>query len=204
MTLWTTTDINSALKINNTKTQIEVSGISIDTRTIKKGELFIPIEGQNYDGHDFIKEAFKNGASASLVNIKKRAIIDFQGNFIFVNNTMKSLSMLAEYSRRRIKNLITICITGSSGKTTLKEWIFETFKNEKTSYCTFGISKSVRDEINEISSYYESGVNRINKLKELMGLDCDRVTLSESMIDKWSLRDSSYLSEEKGKISFIK
>ena len=138
MTLWTTTDINSALKINNTKTQIEVSGISIDTRTIKKGELFIPIEGQNYDGHDFIKEAFKNGASASLVNIKKRAIIDFQGNFIFVNNTMKSLSMLAEYSRRRIKNLITICITGSSGKTTLKEWIFETFKNEKASYCTFG------------------------------------------------------------------
>ncbi len=138
MTLWTTDEINSVLKTKNTEPQIKISGISIDTRTIKKGELFIPIEGRNFDGHDFIKEAFKNGATASLVNVKKKKTINFDGNFFFVKNTMKSLSILAEYSRKRIKNLVTICITGSSGKTTLKEWIFKTFEGQKISYCTFG------------------------------------------------------------------
>lgn len=84
----------------------------------------------------------------------------------------------------------------------LADAIFDYFSDDQLDVNVFW--NDFRDEINEISSYYESGVNRINKLKELMGLDCDRVTLSESMIDKWNLRDSSYLSEEKGKISFIK
>ena len=84
----------------------------------------------------------------------------------------------------------------------LSDAIFDYFSDDQLDVNVFW--NDFRDEINEISSYYESGVNRINKLKELMGLDCDRVTLSESMIDKWKLRDSSYLSEEKDKISFIK
>lgn len=84
----------------------------------------------------------------------------------------------------------------------LADAIFDYFSDDQLDVNVFW--NDFRDEINEISSYYESGVNRINKLKELMGLDCDRVTLSESMIDKWNLRDSSYLSEEKDKISFIK
>lgn len=84
----------------------------------------------------------------------------------------------------------------------LADAIFDYFSDDQLDVNVFW--NDFRDEINEISSYYESGVNRINKLKELMGLDCDRVTLSESMIDKWKLRDSSYLSEEKDKISFIK
>lgn len=84
----------------------------------------------------------------------------------------------------------------------LADAIFDYFSDDQLDVNVFW--NDFRDEINEISSYYESGVNRINKLKELMGLNCDRVTLSENMIDKWNLRDSSYLSEEKDKISFIK
>lgn len=84
----------------------------------------------------------------------------------------------------------------------LSDAIFDYFSDDQLDVNVFW--NDFRDEINEISLYYESGVNRINKLKELMGLDCDRVTLSESMIDKWNLRDSSYLSDEKDKISFIK
>ena len=81
MTLWTTDEINSVLKTKNTEPQIKISGISIDTRTIKKGELFIPIEGRNFDGHDFIKEAFKNGATASLVNVKKKKLLILRETF---------------------------------------------------------------------------------------------------------------------------
>ena len=138
MILWTTEEINLALNLKEKIEKKKFSGISIDSRTIKKGELFIPIKGNKFDGHDFLEEAFKNGANASLVELKKKKEINFNGDFYFVKNTMRSLSILAEFSRNRIRNLTTICITGSSGKTTLKEWIFKTFKDSKISYCTSG------------------------------------------------------------------
>ena len=55
--------------------EMEFSGVSIDSRTIKKGNLFIPIKGKNYDGHSYISEALDKGASASLVEFKKNNLI---------------------------------------------------------------------------------------------------------------------------------
>ena len=71
MILWTTEEINFALNLKD-KIEKKFSGISIDSRTIKKGELFIPIKGNKFDGHDFLEEAFKNGANASLVELNKK------------------------------------------------------------------------------------------------------------------------------------
>ena len=83
----------------------------------------------------------------------------------------------------------------------LADAIFDYFSDDQLDVNVFW--NDFRDEINDISAYYESGVNRINKLKELMGLECDRVSMSESMIDKWNLRDSSYLLSKEDKIRFI-
>ena len=82
----------------------------------------------------------------------------------------------------------------------LAEAIFDYFSDDQLDVNDFW--NDFRNEINDISAYYESGVNRINKLKKLMGLDCDKVSMSESMIDKWNLRDSSYLLGKEDKISF--
>ena len=95
------------------------SGISIDTRTLNKGDIFFALPGLNNDGNNFIEDALNKGACAaisnrpSLVNSKK---------VIFVNDVYKALNKLANYARQRTKAKI-IGITGSSGKTTLKEMI---------------------------------------------------------------------------------
>lgn len=96
-----------------------VSGISTDTRTIKRGDLFIALKGKNFDGHDFISDAFRGGAYAAIAqknfrNENKRHII------IKVNDTLKSLGDIAAYWRSRF-NIDVIGITGSNGKTTTKE-----------------------------------------------------------------------------------
>ena len=92
MNILTTKEINKALLLKDAfKDEIEFSGVSIDTRTIKKGNLFIPIEGKNYDGHNYIGEAFEKGAYASLVEIKKKQFIKNDKRFIYVKNTIDSL-----------------------------------------------------------------------------------------------------------------
>ena len=90
-----------------------IYGISIDDRTIKKGELFIALIGDNFDGHNFIESAISKGACGVLVsNIK----IAKKYNGLLVDNTKKALINLGKFARNRFKG-ITIGITGSSGKT---------------------------------------------------------------------------------------
>ena len=74
---------------------------SADTRTLKPGDIFVPIKGKNRDGHDFIEEAKKKGASKILdVNLKEHAI-----------------------AHRNKFKLPIIAVTGSSGKTTVKDML---------------------------------------------------------------------------------
>ena len=139
MNLWTINEIYKALDLKqDIKTKIQFTGVSIDSRTIKKGNLYIPIKGEKYDGHDYIEEAFKKGANASLVEIKKKELFKNNGTLIYVRDSLTSLIKLSQFSRNRINNLKTICITGSSGKTTLKEWTYKIFKDVKRSYSTLG------------------------------------------------------------------
>ena len=139
MNLWTIKEIYKALELKqDIKTKIQFTGVSIDSRTIKKGNLYIPIKGEKYDGHDYIGEAFKKGANASLVEIKKKGLFKNDGTLIYVRDSLTSLIKLSQFSRNRINNLKTICITGSSGKTTLKDWTYKIFKDMKRSYSTLG------------------------------------------------------------------
>jgi len=139
MNIFTSKEIIKALLLKDTfNSEIEFSGVSIDTRTIKKGNLFIPIRGKNHDGHSYIGEAFKKGASASLVEFRKKKFTKDDKRLIYVESTIDSLHELAKFSRNRIKDLTTICVTGSSGKTTLKEWIFNIFKLSINTYRTIG------------------------------------------------------------------
>lgn len=102
------------------------TGISIDSRTVSQGDLFIAIKGQNYDGHDFITDAIENGATGLM--IKKSEFAD--GRYkewaekgiacLTVENTIKALGDLAALNRTR-SDISVVAITGSNGKTTTKE-----------------------------------------------------------------------------------
>jgi len=101
-----------------------VDGISIDTRALEPGDLFVPLPGANTDGHDFIAAAFERGAAASLCDRahaeewKARA----GGPLVIVDDATAALQRLAARHRERWSGLL-IGVTGSSGKTTTKDLV---------------------------------------------------------------------------------
>lgn len=100
-----------------------VKNISIDSRTIKKGSLFVAIKGEKTDGHNYVKEAISKGASAVIISKKREK--DFKRlkiPVITVNNTTKAYGQLANAWRQKL-NAKVIGLTGSNGKTTTKEML---------------------------------------------------------------------------------
>ena len=80
MNNWDINEIFLALNLkNNFNRNLKIKNIVIDSKKIKKGDLFIAIKGKKFDGHKFIDEAFKNGASAVIGEKKK-----FNSNFTFI------------------------------------------------------------------------------------------------------------------------
>lgn len=111
-----------------------IQGVSIDSRTIKEGNLFFPFAGQQLDGHDYVQEVFAQGAAASL----------WQNDhpnppegvpLIFVDDMLKALQHLAKAYRNSLPVRV-VGITGSNGKTTTKDMVASilatTYKVHKT------------------------------------------------------------------------
>jgi UDP-N-acetylmuramoyl-tripeptide--D-alanyl-D-alanine ligase len=98
-------------------TDVVVSGVSTDTRQISPGQLFVALKGPNYDGHAFIKQAAEKGAAACLVEKP----VD-NTNCIVVSDTRLALGKLAAAWRQQLPATV-IGVTGSNGKTTVKEML---------------------------------------------------------------------------------
>jgi UDP-N-acetylmuramoyl-tripeptide--D-alanyl-D-alanine ligase len=93
--------------------------VTTDSRDVKPGDLFIALQGETFDGHDFAQQAFTQGAVAVMAH---KSLPDFSGNLIQVSNTRRALTQLAAFWRRRF-SIPVIAVTGSNGKTTVKEMI---------------------------------------------------------------------------------
>lgn len=102
-----------------TKLSEEVSGVSIDSRKINTGYLFVPIKGEHVDGHDFITQVAEIGALCTLC---ERPPTNTNLPYILVDSCLQALKDLAKYYRS-ILDIKVIGITGSVGKTTTKEMI---------------------------------------------------------------------------------
>lgn len=95
--------------------------VSTDTRTIKPNSIFFALKGDNFDGHNFVREAVKKGAAAVIINRNKlRHFDDIDCTIVTVKNTVISYGDLAKVWRSRLSAKV-IGITGSNGKTTTKE-----------------------------------------------------------------------------------
>jgi len=97
---------------------VEFTTVSIDTRKIQKGDLYIAIQGASFDGHDFIDQAAKSGAVAAIVH--KNVVTQLPT--IKVEDTRKALGQLAAAWRKAFNGKV-VAITGSNGKTTVKEMV---------------------------------------------------------------------------------
>ena len=111
-------EILNAKKANITS-NVEITGIAIDSRKVKQGDLFIPFLGENVDGHNYIESAFEKGAAASL-SLKEDFVSD--NNIIYVDDSYEAIQTLAKHYLESL-NAKTIAITGSNGKTTTKDII---------------------------------------------------------------------------------
>jgi UDP-N-acetylmuramoyl-tripeptide--D-alanyl-D-alanine ligase len=116
--LWTSQEAEAAT-LGQASQAFDATGMSIDTRTLKPGDLFIALQGDARDGHDFVRAALDAKASAALVSRKLDGV---DGSLLTVANTLRGLEDLARASRARSHAKI-LAVTGSAGKTTTKEML---------------------------------------------------------------------------------
>ena len=176
---WSPIQIKKALSLSQ-KIDHSIKGISINSKTLKKNNLFLPLKGKNHDAHKFISEVFKKGASLSLANIegyKKFKLQKFKKKIILVKNIVSSLHRLASYSRKDIKGKV-VAITGSVGKTSVKEALFLILNNKnKIQSSTGNFNNLIGMPINLANfegesdiSILELGMNKKGEIKRMSNI----------------------------------
>ena len=148
--------------------QWEVTGLSIDTRTLRPGDLFVPLKHQR-DGHDFIPQAREAGAGAVMSEI-----LDTVSPALIVNDSLQGLHALAVAARDR-SSAIRIAITGSVGKTSVKEAIAHicqsqglTHKSQKSYNNHWGAPLTLASmPANSDYGVFELGMNHAGELADL-------------------------------------
>src|SRR5262249_7021613 len=115
--LWTAEEADAATG-GSSITDWSATGISIDTRNLTPGDLFVSLRGPNHDGHNFVAAAFEHGAAAAMVD---RAVPDLPtAPLLLVIDTLAGLVALGAAARKRNDAQI-LAVTGSVGKTGTKE-----------------------------------------------------------------------------------
>lgn len=117
------------------KNDIEFSNISTDSRNIKKGDFFVPLSGEKFNGHNFIEKAFINGATGCFIEKNEKIEIQKDKTYIEVENVLKAYQNTATFIREKL-NPFVIGITGSSGKTSTKELAYAFLKQFSNVYKT--------------------------------------------------------------------
>lgn len=111
-----------------------IRNISLDSREIEEGTLFVAIKGERFDGHDYIGKAFEDGAAAIIC---ERIPYKVKGNVILVDNSLAAFGAIAKAHKSTIKPL-TVGITGSVGKTTTKQFISSVLEAKYRTHKTDG------------------------------------------------------------------
>jgi len=169
--IWTSKD---AVKATGgvSKGEWQVTGVSIDTRTLEQGDLFVALTGDNGDGHRFVKDAIGKGAVAALVSQKIEGVDDEK--LLIVEDTLAGLEALGRAARERTKAKI-IAITGSVGKTSTKELLAtaltvngQTHASVKSYNNHWGVPLSLaRMHAGTDYAVFEVGMNHANEITPL-------------------------------------
>src|SRR5215831_6478548 len=101
--------------------RVLVERISTDSRTIKKGELFVALRGENFDGHKFVEDVAKTGAAGAIVDLNWKGKVPTKFAIIRAEDTLLAYQNLAANYRRSLP-IKVLAITGSNGKTSTKDF----------------------------------------------------------------------------------
>ena len=149
-----------------------VSNFSIDSRTILQGDVFFCIRGERYDGHNFIKDSLKK--ASCIVTAKDIEDINLEEkSYIKVDDTLKALQDASKYVRDK-SSAKFIAITGSNGKTTVKEMIAHILSDYKTCYTQGNLNNHIGVPLtllsmkqNEDFVIIEIGSNNLGEIEPL-------------------------------------
>jgi UDP-N-acetylmuramoyl-tripeptide--D-alanyl-D-alanine ligase len=170
--LWTSAELAAATK-GVANAEFSCSGVAFDSREIGQGDLFFALKGEESDGHNFVDQAFRNGAAGTIVSEPVKH------SHILVDDTMQALNAVAVVARRRSSAKI-VGITGSAGKTGTKEALYAALDRSSRGYA----HRSVKSYNNHVgvplslsrmpasSEYgvFEMGMNHPGELRELTHL----------------------------------
>ncbi len=169
--------VKEILKICNGKLlcgdeNILCENFSKDTRTINPNDVYIGIKGENFDGNLFYKEAIKKGASVCILD-NENIINEKLGTIIIVGNCVLALGTLASY-KRNLYDIPVIAVTGSVGKTTVKDMIYEVLKMKYNVLCTkenfnnnIGVPLTILGLKNHNALIVEMGMNHLKEISYL-------------------------------------
>ncbi len=166
-------------------TDPDILSVSIDSRTVKPGDLFIALKGEFTDGHNYIFHADKAGASAVMIsekyyldNIKNNSCFRIDCSLIIVKDTLLGFQNLAASWVSDFDKLIKIAVTGSNGKSTTKEMIGSilaeegsTIINEVNLNSETGLPLSVlKIESHHEFGVFEMGISHPGEMKDLVAI----------------------------------
>lgn len=169
--------------------RLPVSGVSTDSRSLEKGNAFFALTGNRFDGHDFLAEAVNRGASYLVISEAGRLKDEYKkrASVIVVRDTLAAYGDLAKFYRERFR-IPAVAITGSAGKTTVKELVahvlsqnFCVLKNRGTENNLVGVPKTIFQlEPSYEAAVIEMGTNRpgeIERLSSIIGPQIGVITL---------------------------
>ncbi len=153
--------------------EFSFKGVQTDTRKSCNGALFVALRGENFDGHDYLKQAQAQGAVAALVEKPQ----DIAIKQIVVDDSLQAMGQLARYWRRQV-NPKLVAITGSNGKTTVKEMLAKILHSQDKTLVTpgnfnnaigvpltlFGLSRD------DAYAVVEMGANHPREIEYLVGI----------------------------------
>ncbi|OQY29747.1 MAG: hypothetical protein B6244_02860 [Candidatus Cloacimonetes bacterium 4572_55] len=153
------------------------TGVSIDSRTIRPGELFVALQGTGSDGHLFVEDAMRKGACAALISSKWADDLDgkeFPSALLMSDDPLIALQEIARYYRK-LFDIPCVAVTGSNGKTTSKDLIAHVFSEEKSVLSTKGnLNNHIGTPLtllglnpNHQMMVVEMGMNRLGEIDRL-------------------------------------
>jgi UDP-N-acetylmuramoyl-tripeptide--D-alanyl-D-alanine ligase len=154
-----------------------VGGVSIDSRTVGAGDLFVAIRGANFDGHDYARAALEKGAACVVVERAVDLPVDSGWTVIVVGDTIAALGKLAAWYRGQLSARV-IAITGSAGKTTTRQMLYQVLSRSfrcrqapKSFNNNIGVPLTILStEADDEILLLELGSNRPGEIAELTAL----------------------------------
>ena len=163
----------------------EVQGFSIDTRTLRAGDVFFAIRGDRFDGHAFVADALRAGAAGAVVSVGGATAGGGAAPLIVVSDTLEALQRLATHVRRASGSAV-VAVTGSAGKSTTKEISaeflstrYQVFRNRGNLNNHIGLPLSLLELRHEPDiAVVELGMNHVGEISTLVKIAEPEVLIS--------------------------